>query len=267
MSEKLQQKPQQEQQEQQEQWEIKKAEKVTQRPQEAIKAEKESRMPVRSLGTLDEIQKQIEQAETISTKRIAQRTITLVSETKKLTPHLLSAELSPFLNAIEAIQRVIDSIQGRPPKDVLIKSISQNSPITVTLEGAVKAIQVLIDIVVPSRRKHQEKLARLELQNKKAEIDSKKAEILERQAKAAKDQSEAERIKAEADRQRAETERMMLEIDKLRYEVSSDKIQLALEMLAKVAPALPDIDKGAYLAKLLPPLSVVISSGLEVGDS
>jgi len=239
MSEKQQQKPQQEWEEQRE---SKKAEKAIQEP-EAVK--------VRHLGTRDELRQAAKQAKTIYLSD--KRTITLVSEVEKLTPYLLSAELSPFLNAIEAIQHVIDSIQGQPPNDVLIKSISQNSPITVTLEGAAKAIQEIKDIVVPWRRKHQERLARLQLQEKKVEIDSKKAEVSERKAKAAKDNSEAERIKAEADRQRAETERMRLE--------------LALEMLTKVAPSLSDADKGAYLAKLLPPLGVVLSSGLEVGDS
>ncbi len=260
MSEKQQQKPQQEQEEQQE---IKKAEKVIQKPQTAIKAEKESRKPVKFRLTAEALA-QFEKVAELRAEREAQRTITLVSEVEKLTPHLLSAELSPFLNAIEAIQHVIDDIQGQPPTDVLIKSISQNSPITVTLEGAVKAIQEIKDIVVPWRRKHQEKLARLQLQEKKVEIDGKKAEILERQAKAAKDHSEAEKIKAEADRLRAEAERMMLENYKLRDDFSSS---LALEMLAKEAPSLSDADKGAYLAKLLPHLGVVISSGLEVGDS
>ena len=113
--------------------------------------------------------------------------------------------------AIAQIQFVIDEAQGNSRNEVVIKFISQNSPISVSLEGATKAVQEIIGLVVPWRRKHQKTLSQLKEQEIRAEIGIKKSEILEKQAKAAKDHAEAERVSAEAAKQRAEVEKILLE--------------------------------------------------------
>jgi hypothetical protein len=42
----------------------------------------------------------------------------------QLTPHFLSAELSPFLEALEGLQHTIDAIKNTPPSPVVIKEIA-----------------------------------------------------------------------------------------------------------------------------------------------
>src|SRR5262245_52971538 len=181
-----------------------------------------------------------------------------------LTPSFLLATLGPFLQAIADIQYSIDESQRNKRSKVLIKAITQQSPITITMEGAAKAVEIVGNLVIPFRRKHQKKLALLQEQEKKAEIGNRKAEILEKQAKAAKDRAEAKKVAAEAAKQHAEAERALLENEKVRIELHRAKIQLALEILSQVAPSLTETEKIAYVIKLLPPLEILVSSELEL---
>jgi uncharacterized protein YjbI with pentapeptide repeats len=187
-----------------------------------------------------------------------------LSDTKKLTPDFLSTCLSPYLNAVADIQFAIDEAQGNIHNEVTINLISQNSPISVSLEGADKAIQQIQDVVVPWRRKHQKALSRLKERGIEAEIGIKKSEMLERQAKATKDNAEAEKVSAEAAKLRAEAEKISLENEKLRLDLQRGKIELVLEVLERVSPNLSETDKIAYVTKLLVPLEVIISSELEI---
>jgi len=181
-----------------------------------------------------------------------------------LTPYFLLTTLGPFLQAIAEIQYSIDEIQGNNRSKVLIKVIAQQSPISITLEGAAKAVEIVGNLVIPFRRKHQKQLALLQEQEKKVEIGNRKAEILEKRAKAAKDRAEATKVAAEAAKQHAETERALLENEKVRIELHRAKIQLALEILSQAAPSLTETEKIAYVIKLLPPLEVLVSSELEL---
>jgi acyl carrier protein len=181
-----------------------------------------------------------------------------------LTPKYLETHINPYLNAISDIQHVIDEVCGRQPCAIRIQSIKQSSPISVNLNGTQEAIQLIKDTIVPWRRKHIEKMAHLLEKEKQAEIGSKKADILEKRAHAAKDQAEAEKIRAEAERQHEETEKMRLENEKLRLELHQAKIQLALEVLAQIAPNLSEIEKITFIVKLLPPLDILAFSELEI---
>ncbi len=174
-----------------------------------------------------------------------------------LTPNYLAAQVTPFLNAITDIQHVIDEIQGRTHSLIVIKEIQKRSPISVSLDGAAEAVQLVKDTVVPWRRKHAETMARLLEQEKQAEIECKKADILEKRAHAEKD-------RVEATKQRGEAEKLQIENEKLRLDLYRAKIQLALDMLAQVAPNLPEAEKIAYLVKLLPPLEALVSSSYQI---
>jgi Phosphopantetheine attachment site len=133
----------------------------------------------------------------------------------KLTPQYLDTTISPYLNAIDDLQRLIDEIKGQKSSTLHIKSIRQSSPIGVDLNGAPEAIQLIRDTIVPWRRRHTEKLAHLEEKKKQAEIGSIKADILEKRARAARGNAEAEKTAAEAARQREETDKLRLDNKKL----------------------------------------------------
>jgi hypothetical protein len=186
---------------------------------------------------------------------------------RKLTPRFLLNILSPFLCAIEEIHFILNEIKTLPKQEIAIKTISQNSPISISFNGGADVIQQIKEIVVPSRRKHAEKIARLLEKEKRAEIKKKEAEHLEIEARAAKDQAEAQRTQAEAAKLRAEAERISLENEKLRMELHEQTIQLAIRMLGQVAPNLSEVEKIAYVVKLLPPIDSLMFSDLELPSS
>lgn len=181
-----------------------------------------------------------------------------------LTPSYLSREVIPYLDSIANIQRIIDEISGRPISEVRVKMISQTSPISVSMEGASQAIELVRDTVTPWRRRHTQEMARLSEAEKQAEIESKKAEILEKRARAQKDRAKAERIAAEVAQQHEMAEKARLENEKLRLDLQREKIQLAMDILAQVAPNLSEKEKIAYIIRLLPPVERLALSELSV---
>lgn len=185
---------------------------------------------------------------------------------RHLTPVYLGREVIPYLDSIAEIQRIIDDIFRRPPREVKVKTISQNSPISVSMEGASQAIELVRDTITPWRRKHAQEMARLSEAEKQAEIESKKAEILEKRARAQKERAEVEKIAAEVVQQREMAEKARLENEKLRVELQREKIQLAIDIVAKVAPNLSEKEKIAYIVRLLPPVEVLALSELSVAE-
>lgn len=181
---------------------------------------------------------------------------------KKLTPDLLLTTIGPFLKAIRDLQLVIDQVQDRSISEVTIKSLTQSSPVEVTLEGASEAVEQIETNIVPWRRKHAETMTLLSEQEKRAHIKSLEADLLEKEGKLIKDRAEAERIIAERDKLRAEAEQIRLENEKLRIEVQRSKIQLVLDVLSRVAPNLSETEKLGYVVKLLPSIEELTSTEL-----
>lgn len=179
---------------------------------------------------------------------------------QNLTTEYLKNTILPYLSAIADVQRVLDKIQNKNSGEVKIKSISQNSPISVSLDGASQAIQTIIEYVVPWKRKHAEVIAQLSISDKQAEIETKRAEVLEKRARATKDRAESEKFLAEIGAKKAETIRMELENEKLRLELQRAKIQMALDILKEIAPNIPETERVEHLLRLLPPLDVIIFS-------
>jgi hypothetical protein len=181
-----------------------------------------------------------------------------------LTPSYLESTIAPYLRAIAGLQNLVDEAQGREHRRVLIVAVTESSPISVSLEGAAEAVELVRTAVIPWRRQHAEAMARLAELDKVAEIESRKAEILEKRARAHRDRAEAERLSAEATRQREEAEKLRLENAKRRLELRRENVQLALEILAQIAPSLPEVERADYLVRILPHIEVLTSSELEV---
>lgn len=178
-----------------------------------------------------------------------------LSTTQKLTPEYLKTQIIPYLQAIFEFQYVIDEINDRSPHDIRLVSISQNSPVSISLEGATEAIKLIKESVIPWRRKHAEMLAALVESEKLAEIEIRKAEIKEKHAR-------AEKESAEAAKQRAEVERMNIENEKLRLKLYRAKIQLGIEILTQISPTLSETERVSFLIRLLPSLDTLTSSEL-----
>jgi len=203
-----------------------------------------------------------------SNDEISESKFTLTTRAEqKVTPYYLAKTISPFLIAIADIQGIIDDIKLRSHREVVINSLMQHTPISVSLDGAAESMKTIRDTIVPWRRNHEETMARLEEQEKLTEIESKKAEILEKRASAAKDRAEAARLNGEVSKQREEVETMKLRNQKLRLEMNREKIQLAIEVLKQLAPNLEETQRIGYIVRLLPAFDVLISSDVNIVTS
>lgn len=180
-----------------------------------------------------------------------------------LTPEFLHGELGPFLSALDAMQRVCNEIVGNERSEVVIRSITQKSPLEVNLDGAADVIRLLKEDIFPWRRKHAQKLARLQTKQLEAEIRQKEAEALEIQSRSDKLGAESLVVKATAERVAQETRKMMLENDKLEFEVNAAKLQLALRVVSKLQPNLPEAQRLAFAVKLLPSLNTLTTSKID----
>jgi hypothetical protein len=174
----------------------------------------------------------------------------IFSEHEQLTPRFLGFQISPYLLAIEEIQHIIDEIEGRSPQTVTIRVITQNSPISVSLDGIADAASLIRDSVIPWRRKHHEIMARLIEQEKLMEIENKKAEILERRTQSAKGREEVRKLR--------------LENEQLRLKVQTEKVKLAMDVLQQLAPTLSETEKTAFLIRLASPLENILANQSEI---
>lgn len=180
---------------------------------------------------------------------IANFTLIDISETDtpKLTAEYTRDILTPYLNAVEKLQQIIDGIKKRKIHKIEILDIKQNSPISVSLDGASEAIQVIKDTVVPWRRKHAESMAHLIEQEKLVEIEAKKAEVVDKKIIA-----------------REQANKLKLENEKLRLELQQAKIQLAMDVLNNISHNLTQSEREAIVNRLLPILDTLAFSRLEI---
>ena len=189
------------------------------------------------------------------------------TDNRQLTPQYLNTVVTPYLLALEELQHIIDDIGGYEHQDVLIHSLTENSPITATVEGITEAAKLAQDYVIPWRRAHAEKMAALEEQEKTETIAAKQAEIAEGYARTQKERREAERLSAEAAVKRAEAERIHLENAKLRLELKRAEIQLAVEIMNTIGVHLSEVERAEYIQRLLPVLNLLTTSPLELTGS
>lgn len=181
-----------------------------------------------------------------------------------LSPESFALYINPFLEAVVDIQTIIDALEGKKPTEVRIRAIQQNSPISVSVEGVTKAVEVVQETVVQWKRKHAQTMAQLLEQEKLAAIEKTRAEVLESRARAAKERAEKDRLLAEAATQRVDAERKELENEIIRLKLQKAKIQMALEVLNQINPNLTEEDKFDYLMRILPPLDTIIASPLRI---
>lgn len=187
-----------------------------------------------------------------------------VEDGPTLTPRFLSEVLAPYLDAIALIQNIYDDVRQVRKHEVVVRVITQLSPIDVSLTGAADAISAVKEDLIPWRKEHAKQIAALQEKQIEAEIKKKNAEALEIRSRSHKEKAEAKRIEAEAAKLKAEAEKMCLENEKLKFELESAKLKLALELVAKMKPDLLEPDRIAYAVRLLPAINVIATSDIEI---
>jgi len=191
----------------------------------------------------------------------------ITNEEVKLSPDILINLVAPFIKAIADLQSTINNFRERYYPKVTIRLISQNSPITIGLNGAGEAINSLKEDVIPWRKENAKVIAEIQTRNLEADIKRKEAETLEIRARSQKDKAECEKIKAEAAKMRAEAEQIRIENDKKKFELDKAKFDLAFEIVAKFHPDLEESQRITQVMKLLPSLNTFAMTEIDVSFS
>lgn len=186
------------------------------------------------------------------------------NQSQWLTPDFLAEKISPYLQAIENIQQITDEIRAVEHTPIRITQISQHSPIGVSLEGVSDTVQLIVDYVVPWKRKHAEKMAEYARREKQYEIEKMRIEIQETNFQSIKNKQDLEKLSIEIEKMRAETEKIRIDNEKARLELASAKINLASDILTRVTPNLPENERLSHLFRMLPMIDSLVSSDIEI---
>lgn len=108
-------------------------------------------------------------------------TLLTVTSPLELTAASLRDDIVPTLEGLESLGRAANEASGTPYSGA-IASISQDSPISISLSGLKEAVDLALEWVIPWRRENAERLAALkmrqqELENEKAAIHNRQLQV------------------------------------------------------------------------------------------
>lgn len=190
------------------------------------------------------------------------QTVELLKEI--LTPQYLGNEIVPYLKAIGEIQSTLNILLGQDVTQFAVKVISQNSPVGVSLEGVSDTVLVFIDIFIPWKRKHAEKMAEYARREKQYEIEKKRVELNEANLQIIKGQKEIEKVSVEIFKMKQEAEKLKIENEKAKSELLNVKVELGLKVLNRITPNLNERERISALMKLLPSLDTLVACDIEM---
>ncbi len=181
-----------------------------------------------------------------------------------LTADHLSHTVAPYLQAVVSLQRGISELAGIDFIEPRISMISQNSPLGVEMSGVAEAVGVIRDILVPWRRKHAQKMAEIEEAKGELEIQRIRTETSQKRVDVKASDLTLEQKRIDLQKARLELEEKRLSIELQNLELYQLKVDMALSIIQRFSPDLPESERIAQVIKLLPSLNVLIESPLEL---
>jgi hypothetical protein len=206
-----------------------------------------------SLGSLtaeiDRLTKRQRQAESELGSRVrgGVPTFLTVASPLRITAASLRNELAPVLDAIQQIQETADAVVGIAHSG-RVRSISQGSPIDISLSGLRDAVKLILELVIPWRRQHVRRMLELREEEARLENEKRRAQLLADRAGA--DLENAERA---------------LSLESKRLQLGKARLELAEQCLRVLDPEnkLPTHERGVHVLKLVRAVDLVIDSELE----
>lgn len=170
----------------------------------------------------------------------------------ELNEEYIKTVIHPLINSIIQLQRIIDEILERPTFEINVLSITKNSPVSVSLDGAAEAVQLLQETFVQWRSTHARLKALLE-------EEEKKADIIQKRIQARKGYIEASIAEEELKRLKLENEKLQFD---LQIQMQKARFELAVVMLERIKPDLNDEQKEIYTQRLLILTETFLTSNL-----
>lgn len=193
---------------------------------------------------------ELETPTVFETKTVQSQIVLTPAIEHRITPEYLSAVISPYLNAIADLKHIVDDIQKRDFTEIFIVSITQNSPIGVSLEGVSDVLRLIVEIFDKGKRDRSKKMEEYILLEKRLELERKRLEHQEMNLRLAKEAEELRKLK--------------IENTKAQFELEREITQMSIDIVEKVSPQLSESDKMTYVGRLLKPVGVLITSGLDI---
>jgi ribosomal protein L40E len=162
-----------------------------------------------------------------------------MASNRKLTPHDLSAQIGPYLQALSDIQSVVNEVLGQTPRDMGINTISVHADhcIHIKLDRALETIQLVQDQIIPWKEEHADMIAQFQAAGG------------------------SPRMKGTAHAKKKTTP------DDVETAFHEAEIGLARELIRKLAPALANHNQERHLQRLCLSLDTLLFSSLEISDS
>ena len=162
-----------------------------------------------------------------------------MASNRRLTPHDLSAQIGPYLQALSDIQLIVNEVLGQTPRDIGINTISVHAEhcVHIKLDRALETLQLVQDQVVPWKEAHADEIAQFLAAGASPEMKG----TAHAKKKTVPDDVDAAFHEAEID--------------------------LARNLIRKVVPALANYDQEPYLQRLCLSLDTLLLSPIEISDS
>jgi hypothetical protein len=194
-----------------------------------------------------------------------------LSGIERFTTGALAEQVAPYLEAVVDLQTALTRLRGEETSEPRIVSISQQSPFTVQMEGVADVVRIILDTVVPWRRKTARQRLELEVIEKEIEVERQRIELEQLRALGGVNQAKAV---AELEGQHWDNALKRIAYQKERLALEQSRIELAFAIVEKYRPAeLTQEQRFAYameVVKALPPLTdgpLEISRGIPLPPS
>jgi len=203
----------------------------------------------REIRGLTERRLQLE-AELASVVEGASPTLLTVTTPLRITPSSLRTEIAPMLEALQEIQETADAGTGREYRGQ-ITSISQSSPVQISLSGLHDAVKLVLELIIPWRREHACRMLRLKEEEAALENEKRRAQL-------AREHVELEGLDLE-NRHRE------MELAHERISLAQARIKLAQQSMKILDPnrMLRELGREVYLQKLIVAIDHLAESDVE----
>lgn len=171
-----------------------------------------------------------------------------------LTPNYLLSSVSPYIKATVDLQMVLNEMENKEKQDVRILSITQKSPISFSLDGAGEAIRVIMNEIIPWRRKHSDTIERLEEESLRLDSEVNRAETLAKRSEPGNLRNQAYKTVEEARRMQFEYDLLIEgEIKTLAREIVLERLQIKTQKEISIA-----------IEKILPAIKTLLLTDLDI---
>jgi len=179
---------------------------------------------------------------------------------RKLTPELFTKEVSPYINAISEIKKIMSKAQNRHVGEMCINAVPHGSGIIIEFTGAKEILQFIKNEIIAWRKKHSASLIRLKNIREKNKISIETAKALALNSLIKKNKHDSGKLAAKALKITAEMMRNKVEAEKIRK--ANNQRELANKFFERTIPGFLENENNLIKRKLITQINLLIESDL-----